>query len=109
MKSATVLTSNICQWLSQTTSYENVDSKNPQAITAQRQGVSRRSIGEVEIKAPVGREEIVRNWESSFWTSLNDVPLQKLPRSSPSVEEENLNSDRKHVAARSLLGLLQLR
>ena len=112
MKGVAFLTSNAPQMLSQPARCGNVDSKHTQAIRARGRRVLTRSIGEKGNKAPVGREEVVPNLESSFWTSLDDISLKKWPRRSPSRRqgrEESTRADRQHVAARSSLGLSQLR
>ena len=78
MKGVAFLASNAPQMLSQPARCGNVDSKHTQAIRARGRRVSTRSIGEKGNKAPVGREEVVRNLESSFWTSLDDISLKKV-------------------------------
>ena len=68
--------------------------------------------GDKENIVPSGREEVVRNLESSFWASLDDIPIKKWPMRSPLCAEgkgDSPGANRQQIAARSLLGLSQLR
>ena len=107
-----MLTSNVSQPNSNIKFVLHVEEESSKAFECRSRGSSGDLICEKENRAPVKGDGIARNLESSFWASLDDVPLKQWPkRSAVGVQgnEGSSRGDRHHSAARSLLGLSQLR
>ena len=112
MQGAAILTSKVSQRVSETSKCVNVDEEITAAVQAGGRGVSNTASSDKENVVPTGREEVVRNLESSFWASLDDIPIKKWPTRSPFCAEgkgDSQDANRQQIAARSLLGLSQLR
>ena len=112
MQTAAVLTSNVSQPSSETAQHEISEKE----VTAARQtggrSVYSRAFVDKENIAPTERDGDEGNLERSFWTSLDDIPLEQGPRRARfhgASRGESLRIDGQRVAARSLPGLSQFR
>ena len=75
IQGAAVLTSNVSQANSNIKHVSHVEEESSKAFECRRRGSSRDLICEKENKAPVKCDGIARNLGSSFWASIDDVPL----------------------------------
>ena len=112
MHGAAVLTSNVSQRVSETAKCANVYKEITAAVQGGGRSVSSTASGDKENVVPTGREEVVRNSKSRFWTFLDDVPIKEWPTRSPFFAEGNGDSpgaNRQQIAARSLFKVSQPR